>query len=93
MHENFQIWYMHHYCDSACVAIEARLVYMSFIDSYPVRDTPCTHTHTHTQSHYGEDYTQPKGILSFEAIFAIMFNGCTGIMGELFDMAQLYCIM
>ena len=47
----------------------------------------CIHIHTHVQSHYGEDYTQPKeGILTFEAIFAIMFNGCTGIMGKLLEL-------
>lgn len=34
------------------------------------------------QSHYIQDYTHVGGVLSFQQVFAIMFNGCTGIMGE-----------
>ena len=33
------------------------------------------------QSHYQEDYTNLGSILNFQNVFAIMFNGCTGIMG------------
>ena len=34
------------------------------------------------QSHYTQDYTSVGAVLSFQQVFAIMFNGCTGIMGE-----------
>ena len=34
------------------------------------------------QNHYTQDYTNVGRVLSFQLVFAIMFNGCTGIMGE-----------
>ena len=34
------------------------------------------------QSHYTKDYTSVGSVLSFQEVFAIMFNGCTGIMGR-----------
>ena len=34
------------------------------------------------QSHYTKDYTQVGAVLNFQQVFAIMFNGCTGIMGK-----------
>ncbi len=51
----------------------------------PLTHTPHTHTHTHThtQSNYTIDYTnQGSGIQTFNLVFAVMFNGCSGIMGE-----------
>ena len=34
------------------------------------------------QSHYTKDYTSLGKVLGFQQVFAVMFNGCTGIMGE-----------
>ena len=34
------------------------------------------------QNHYTQDYTNVGSVLNFQQVFAIMFNGCTGIMGE-----------
>ena len=34
------------------------------------------------QNHYTLDYTNLGTTMNFQLVFAIMFNGCIGIMGE-----------